>query len=78
MKRMKLKMIIALLFSFALWNTQAQGIRDAINKGKGIVNGQGSTALTNDEVIRGLKEALTTGAKKSSEAAAVEIGRAHV
>jgi hypothetical protein len=48
-------------------------VDDALKKAKGVVNSTGiknpSKSLTNDEVVRGLKEALSIGSKKSSEIA---------
>lgn len=72
---MKFKIIAAVAFTFAALNGNAQILKDAMNKGKDALGGQkGTSSLTNEEVISGLKEALTLGAKKSSEAAAVADG----
>lgn len=54
-------------------NTTAANV---INKAEGILGGSGTTApaLTNDEVINGLKEALTVGTNNSSGLAAKTDG----
>jgi len=67
---MKFKIIATALFLSFFLNGNAQILKDAMNKGKDVMKGNNSGPLTNEEVVRGLKEALSTGAKKSSEAAA--------
>ena len=72
---MKIKVITLFVCSIIGINAQAQLLKDALNKGKEAVSGQkGTSGLTNDEVISGLKEALSLGAKKSAEAASLADG----
>lgn len=73
MHMMKIKMIPALVLAFAAFSGQAQ-FKDVLKKGKDALNKPGAGGLTNEEVIGGLKEALTTGAKTSSGAAAALDG----
>lgn len=70
MKPFRLVLIVSLLVSLQL-QLYAQ-----LNKGNLIKNltGQGSSNLTNDEIIKGLKEALTLGSKNASEKASVIDG----
>ncbi len=72
---MNFKIIAGIAFTTVALNGQAQLIKDALNKGKEAIGTQkGTGSLTNEEVIGGLKEALTLGAKKSAEAASVADG----
>lgn len=71
---MKFTIMIALAFSLATLNGNAQVLKDVMNKGKEAVGGKKGGGLTNDEVVSGLKEALSLGAKKSAEAASVADG----
>lgn len=72
---MRFKIIAAAVIAFTAFNGQAQILKDAMNKGKEAMGaGKGSSSLTNEEVIGGLKEALTIGARKSAEAAGVTDG----
>lgn len=73
---MNFKIIAGIAFTTCIaFSGQSQLLKDAINKGKEAVGTQkGSGSLTNEEVISGLKEALTIGAKKSAEAASLTDG----
>lgn len=67
---MKLKIFSLAVIGLLAFNGHAQGLKDALNKGKSAVTGAKSGSLTNEEVVKGLKEALSIGAQKSAEAAA--------
>lgn len=72
---MKFGIITAIAFTFAAFTGQSQILKDAMNKGKTALGQKGSgDGLTNDEVVSGLKEALTIGARKSTEAASLTDG----
>jgi len=68
MKRSVLVMAIGLAMVGA--NAQAQTSESKTSglfkKASGVLSGKGSTSLTNDEIISGLKEALTVGATNST------------
>lgn len=60
-----MKQIITLFFLSALYlNTEAQGLKGLINKAKDVATGK--SALSNDDIISGLKEALVVGSQKGS------------
>ena len=60
-----MKQIITLFFLSALYlNTEAQGLKGLINKTKDVATGK--SALSNDDIISGLKEALVVGSQKGS------------
>jgi hypothetical protein len=74
------KTLILLLFGFTAYTTQAQSLKDRWKKAEDDVKkeeqkvtgtGTGSTspALSNDEVIKGLREALTVGTNNSTGSA---------
>jgi phosphoribosyl-dephospho-CoA transferase len=74
-RTMKIQLITCVTFALIGLNTEAQLLKDALNKGKEVISTQTATSsLTNDEVISGLKEALSLGAKKSAEAASLADG----
>ncbi len=66
-----LRFIVICALAFAcLQDGDAQGLKGLLNK----ITGKSATALTNEDVIAGLKEALTIGAKTSSESASAVDG----
>jgi hypothetical protein len=63
MKRIiTLSLLLAATISVA--NVQAQGLKGLLNKAKDAVSGK--SALSNDDIIAGLKEALTQGSTKGA------------
>jgi hypothetical protein len=62
------KLIFTFLFTSAVAVSSAQNIGNIINQATSILNGSGAN-LSNEDVISGLKEALTIGAKNSSSKA---------
>ncbi|HKC68190.1 MAG TPA: DUF4197 domain-containing protein [Bacteroidia bacterium] len=69
---MKKKIAIALL-SVCVMGAQAQSLKDKLknaeNKAEQEVSGSNKTSLSNDDIIAGLKEALSTGTKNSTASA---------
>jgi hypothetical protein len=62
------KLIAIIAFAVAGSQVQAQGLKGLFNKAKEAVGGKATGAgLSNDDIVAGLKEALTTGATKGSE-----------
>ena len=73
---MKISIAIAFVISTA-YMSNAQTLGKMISKGKETISSGTSTSkpgLTNDEVVSGLREALTTGAKTAANAASVADG----
>lgn len=70
------RIVLIIAVSFVSLFSQAQIGKTILNKGKEIASGQpaGQTSLTKEEVVAGLKEALTRGAKTSSESASLADG----
>ncbi len=67
---MNFKTMALSLATLATFGLQAQTLKDVINKEKNAVSGkQGGKSLSNDEVIKGLKEALSVGTKNSATVA---------
>jgi len=62
-----MKKIITISFVFVLGITtsQAQGLKGLLNKAKEAVTGKPG-ALSNDDIVSGLKEALVVGSQKGS------------
>ncbi|MES2005939.1 MAG: DUF4197 domain-containing protein [Bacteroidota bacterium] len=58
-----LVLMLAVCFS-----TQAQGLKGLLNKAKDAVSGKPGGALSNDDIVSGLKEALVVGSQKGSNA----------
>lgn len=54
--------------------SEAQDWKNKINDAKNKVTGGGGSGLSNDEIISGLKEALTVGAKNSASLASITDG----
>lgn len=73
---MQAKIIVLAVASLIGFSSQAQLGKTLVNKGKELTTGTGTTkpSLTNEEVISGLKEALTRGAKTSAESASLTDG----
>jgi len=69
---MKLKLILVALAAFTGLSSQAQIGKQILTKSKELTTTKPS--LTNDEVISGLREALTRGAKTSAESASLTDG----
>lgn len=69
---MKIKSLVLVAFVLASFTAGAQ-FKDVLKKGKekvtGATSGSTSSGLTNDEVVAGLKEALTNGAQKAGSSA---------
>lgn len=69
-----MKTILLVSFSLLLSiNLNAQTIKNVINAAGNYINGNG-TAVSNDEIIKGLKEALSVGAKNSANKASAVNG----
>jgi len=62
---MKIKILTVMMCLFASITMEAQIINNLINGANTIINGSGQS-LSNDEVVKGLKEALTVGSNNSS------------
>jgi len=73
---MNSKLIVLAVVSFLGLSAQAQIGKQLMNKGKELTGtgGDSKTALTKDEVVSGLKEALTRGSETSAKAASVVDG----
>ena len=71
----KLKTFFLTLMLLVAYQGQAQVFKDALKKGKDAIGGDKSTGgLTNGEVVEGLKEALTIGARTAAESASQADG----
>lgn len=55
-----------LLLSVLCMNLEAQGLKGFLNKAKEAVTGTKGSALGNDDIVAGLKEALVVGSEKGS------------
>lgn len=70
-----MKKLLFLLAIACIGTAQAQGLlnkaKDAANK---VTGGKATTGLTNEEVVKGLKEALTIGTNKSADLASKADG----
>lgn len=72
---LKLKTFVLTLVLLLAYQGQAQTFKDALKKGKDAIGGdKPAGGLTNGEVVEGLKEALTIGARKSAESASQADG----
>lgn len=73
---MKISIAIAVLFVSTGYLATAQTLGKIVTKGKELTttSPSGKSALTNDEVVSGLREALTTGAKTAAGSASAVDG----
>lgn len=72
---MKRKLILLAVATVTGFSLQAQTLGKLVSKGKELTGTTtGKPALTNDEVVSGLREALTRGAETSAKAAAQADG----
>ncbi|MES2331361.1 MAG: DUF4197 domain-containing protein [Bacteroidota bacterium] len=65
MKKIIPLLLIAITLSVT---TEAQGLKGLINKAKDAVNGKSAGALSTDDIVSGLKEALVQGSQKGTSA----------
>lgn len=71
----QLKTLVLSLIFLVSYQGQAQTFKDALKKGKDAIGGDKPAAgLSNGEVVEGLKEALTIGARTASQSASQADG----
>ena len=69
------KIFIILLVATCINTVRAQvNLNKALNKASNVINNNSNTNLTNEEVVKGLKEALTVGTNKSTASASGKDG----
>ncbi len=64
---MKKLLIVLTLISFSIAGARAQSLGGLLNNAKKAVGGKSGSSLSTDDVVSGLKEALTIGAQKSAD-----------
>src|SRR5262249_23699236 len=64
---MKKLLIVLTLISFSFAGARAQSLGGLLNNAKKAVGGKSGSSLSTDDVVSGLKEALTIGGDKSAD-----------